>query len=166
MSLHTGTHADAPLHFLSSGKSASEASLGAYIGEALVVDLTSNGETVTVVTADDVAAIGEVKAERILFKTSSAQSEKWNPEFAYFDAGAANALVTRGIRLVGIDTPSVDKSDSTTLDSHKIFARADIAILENLSLRHVNGGSYELIALPLKFAGMDASPVRAILRTP
>jgi arylformamidase len=86
-------------------------------------------------------------------------------DFAYFTPEAAKMLTSRGVILVGIDTPSIDKSDSKTLDSHKIFAAANVALLENLVLSEVDPGRYELIALPLKLVGMDASPVRAILRS-
>jgi len=161
MSLHTGTHADAPFHFLAEGASIAEVDLSAYVGPALVVDATGIGS----IGADVIEDISTDGIERILFKTLSADSEKFEPEFAYLTPDGAEALVARGIKLIGVDTPSVDRSDSKTLDTHKILARHAVAILENLNLDHVAPGIYELIALPLKLAGMDASPVRAILRS-
>lgn len=161
MSLHTGTHADAPLHFLAKGGSPVDADLDPYIGPAQVVDCTGS-EMIKVAHIEPLIAI---RPERVLFKTGSASPESFDSDFAWFSAEAARALVALGVVLIGIDTPSVDKSDSKTLESHKIFATASVSILENLVLDHVTPGTYELIALPLKLDGMDASPVRAILRT-
>lgn len=161
MSLHTGTHADAPFHFLSEGESIADADLSHYIGVATVIDATG----AEVISASHVKNVN-LRAARLLFKTGTASSDKFDDAFCYFAPETAEMLATGGVQLVGIDTPSVDKSDSTTLDSHKTFAKSNIAILENLNLTDVEPGDYELIALPLKIAGMDASPVRAILRSP
>jgi arylformamidase len=160
MSLHTGTHADAPLHFLPDGAASVDASLDPYIGPAIVVDVRG----VSSIKAEHVLPI-DTSVRRILFHTGTANPDRWNPEFAYFSTEAARLLAERKILLVGIDTPSVDKSDSKTLDSHRLFASANVALLENLLLDGVQPGEYELIALPLKLSGMDASPIRAILRT-
>lgn len=161
MSLHTGTHADAPLHFLADGGSPIDADLRPYIGHAQVVDCTGAEK----IEAAHVESLNATRPERVLFKTGSASPESFDTDFAWFSAAGARALVELGVVLVGIDTPSVDKSDSRTLEAHKIFAAASVSILENLVLDHVSPGHYELIALPLKLEGMDASPVRAILRT-
>ncbi len=161
MSLHTGTHADAPLHFVPNGLAPADSALDAFIGPALVVDATG----ADAIRPEHVDSITERDAKRVLFRTDTADPKRWNDGFAYFTPEAARMLIDRRVVLVGIDTPSVDKSDSKTLTSHKLFASANIAILENLMLSHVAAGRYELIALPLKLAGMDASPVRAILRT-
>jgi arylformamidase len=160
MSLHTGTHADAPLHFLPAGATPVDTSLEPYIGPAVVVD----AHGAEAIRAEHVRAV-RGDAKRILFRTGTATPDRWNDDFAYFTPDAARLLVEREVLLVGIDTPSIDKSDSKTLDSHKLFAAANVALLENLMLTDVSPGSYELIALPLKLAGMDASPIRAILRT-
>lgn len=161
MSLHTGTHADAPFHFLPTGGTPVDARLDPYIGPAIVVD--ANGAES--ISPSHVMNIPETGAKRILFRTGTANPGSWTDNFAYFTPAAVQLLIDRGVQLIGIDTPSVDKSDSKTLASHKLFAAARIAILENLMLDQVTPGRYELIALPLKLAGMDASPVRAILRT-
>ncbi len=79
-------------------------------------------------------------------------------------AETVELLAARGVALVGIDTPSVDPETSKTLDAHMACRKADMRILENLVLSHVEPGDYELIALPLKFENLDASPVRAVLR--
>ncbi len=160
MSLHTGTHADAPLHVAEGAKSIDDCSLEPYIGEALVIDAT-NSETIK---ERHVASADISGTERILFKTLTASSAGFVDTFSYFSQEAARALVSLGVSLVGIDTPSVDRFDSKTLDSHHIFRNGEVAILENLCLDEVKPGRYELIAVPLKIVGMDASPVRALLR--
>lgn len=160
MSLHTGTHADAPLHFLPEGAAPVDASLEPFIGPVVVVDAWGADS----IRAEHVLPIGN-DARRILFRTGTSHPDRWNDDFAYFTSEAARLLVERDVLLVGIDTPSIDKSDSKTLESHKLFAAANVALLENLMLDEVLAGIYELIALPLKLAGMDASPIRAILRT-
>lgn len=160
MSLHTGTHADAPLHFIPEGAAPVDASLEPYIGPAIVVDARGAKS----IGPEHILPVNST-IRRILFHTGTASPDRWNVDFAYFTIEAARLLVERHVLLVGIDTPSVDKSDSKTLDAHKIFASANVALLENLMLEGVGPGKYELIALPLKLAGMDASPIRAILRT-
>ena len=161
MSLHTGTHADAPLHFVPDGGTPVDSELDPYIGPALVVDVGS----VDAIQSEHAQAAVEVGAKRILFRTGTAQPNRWNSDFAFFSPGAAQVLIESHVLLVGIDTPSIDSSNSKTLDSHKLFASGNVALLENLVLDHVIPGPYELIALPLKLVGMDASPVRAILRS-
>jgi arylformamidase len=88
----------------------------------------------------------------------------WNPDFTAYAPEAIEWLAARGVRLVGIDTPSVDPADSKALSSHQQLRRLDLRVLENLVLDDVPEGDYELIALPLKLQGACASPVRAILR--
>ena len=161
MSLHTGTHSDAPLHFLREGASIADTDLSAYIGLAQVIDLIGAKS----VEAEHLRAVAHGLPERVLFKTRLSPAERFDPEFAYISPAAARILAGGGIKLIGIDTPSVDGSASQTLESHKILAAAGIAILENLNLANVAPGQYELIALPLKLAGMEGSPVRAVLRT-
>jgi arylformamidase len=89
----------------------------------------------------------------------------WNPTFSAYAPETLAWLADQGVRLVGIDTPSVDPGDSKTLDAHQILRQRDLRVLENLVLDAVPAGDYELIALPLKLAGACASPVRAVLRT-
>lgn len=161
MSVHTGTHADAPYHFLDEGESIADVDLSVYVGPALVVDMIDVHE----IDADCIDELKMGGVERVLFRTMTADEDRFRPPFAHLTAGGANALVKSGVKLIGIDTPSVDEADSKTLDAHKILAVHNVAILENLDLRNAEPGEYELIALPLKLAGMDASPVRAVLRT-
>ncbi len=165
MSLHTGTHADAPRHFVAEGKTPADSELAPYLGKCIVVDATRllQESVVREITPEMVPLRTIDGATRILFKTHGLDSPPFDPGFAHFSPRAARTLVERGFILVGLDTPSVDQSDSKTLESHHLLAGANIAILENLRLAEVPAGEYELIALPLKFEGMDASPVRAVL---
>ena len=150
MSLHTGTHADAPRHFKDDGSSPADCDLSVYMGLVTVVDAKAQ----PFVDVSAVAALRDAKPERVLFKTMSVRAEKFVDSFSYIAPEAAMELVELGVRLVGLDTPSVDKSDSKTLASHKMLAGANIAILENLNLDHVIPGTYELIAFPLKGGGL------------
>lgn len=160
MSLHTGTHADAPRHFHADGP-AVDAELAPFIGEALLVDC-SGARTISETHLDRLPAH---IPPRLLLRTASCEPDRWSEDYAYLAPGAAEWLVRRGIVLLGLDTPSVDPHGSTSLDAHRILARGGVSVLENLSLADAAPGTYELIALPLKLAGMDASPVRAVLRT-
>lgn len=164
MSLHTGTHADAPKHFRNDGESPDAAELSAYVGRALVIDL-SDSDTLQGILPEHLAAYDAERPERVLFRTNTAEAGVFPKSCAHFTEAAAQVLVGWEVRLVGIDTPSVDQLDSKSLPAHHVFDSAGIAILENLVLGDVKAGWYELIALPLKFADMDASPVRAVLRT-
>ena len=108
---------------------------------------------------------GDVHAERVLIATGTAPDpERFTEDFAALDPALVDALHQRGVRLVGIDTPSVDLFDDRALLAHQRFLAHDMAILEGLVLRDVPEGDYELIAPPLLLEGFDASPVRALLR--
>lgn len=160
LSLHSGTHADAPLHFWADGLAMDECDLSQYIGKAIVIDATDSDKILerhlTGLKANDV--------ERLLFKTRNDAQQEFSDKFSYFSLEAVRAIGRLASVLIGTDAPSVDKFDSKTLDAHNGFAANGIAILENLRLHHIEPGEYELIALPLRLVGMDASPVRAILR--
>lgn len=160
MSLHTGTHTDAPLHFQQDGASIADVDLDAYIGPALVVDVVASEW----ITTDHLKTVPDAIPSRLLFKTRTTVPETFDTDFCYLSTDAARMLVQLGVKLIGMDTPSVDRFDSETMESHHILTDGGVAILENLVLHHVNPGTYELIALPLKLVGMDASPVRAVLR--
>jgi arylformamidase len=114
----------------------------------------------------DVEGLDLGREERILFRTPRAVGDDaWDDAFAYLSLEFARKAAEAGMKLVGIDTPSVDPMTSKTLDAHKVLLRGGVAILEGIDLSRVAEGRYELIALPLRIAGGDASPVRAILRT-
>ena len=161
--LHAGTHADAPAHFLPEGESVEQLPLDAFCGAARVVERLGDLE----ITAEEVSAWAPERGSRLLIKTREKIDPRVFPtSFAYLEPRAAELLGEAGVLLVGLDTPSVDPPDSTSLDSHRALARGDVAILENLDLTRVAAGSFELIALPLRLEGADASPVRALLRVP
>ena len=159
--VHVGAHADAPLHYSPSAADAASVELEPYVGVARVVRMPRRGG----ITADDVAALDLAGVERVLFYTRQDDARKrFADPFAYLEPAAAERLGAAGLRLVGIDTYSVDHPDSKTLESHHALLRAGCLILEGLDLAGVAPGDYELIALPLKLTSADASPVRAVLR--
>jgi arylformamidase len=107
-----------------------------------------------------------IRAERVLLRTGTyPDPEHFNEDFSALSPELVDDLHGKGVRLIGIDTPSVDLFDSKDLPAHKMFLKHDMAILEGIVLADVPEGLYELIALPLKLVGFDASPVRAILRS-
>ena len=163
LSTHTGAHADAPLHYDTDGLAIADCSLSPYLGPCHVVHAMAPGERVTI---GEVADKLPARPERILFRTyERAPTAYWDSAFKALDAALIDELARRGARLVGLDTPSIDPETSKTLDAPMAVRRAGMAILEGLILDRAQDGRYELIALPLKLAGLDASPVRAVLRT-
>jgi arylformamidase len=159
---HLGAHADGPLHFLVGAPSVGEVDLDPYIGPCRVVDVTGSR------VVDEEAVFGSELggAVRVLFKTGTFPDPGlWNEEFAYFDPALVRRLGKLGMRLLGIDTPSVDAFDSKTLPAHHAMVEMGLRHLEGLDLSEVEAGDYELIALPLRLVGVDSSPVRAVLRT-
>ena len=105
-----------------------------------------------------------VQAPRILFRTGTYPNpNQFNPDFASLSPSLIEWLAQEGVRLVGIDTPSIDPAESKDLPSHAMVAAHNLAILEGIVLDHVEDGVYTLIALPLSLMGADASPVRAVL---
>ncbi len=164
MSAHTGTHADGPFHVADDGARIGAAPLDAYLGPALLVDV-DRGAPIDAALVGRVLAAGPV--ERVLFRTGCWTDPAVFPTaFPAPEPDAARALVEAGVRLVGTDAPSVDPYDSTELATHHVLGAGGVAILENLHLAGVPAGRWELIALPLRLADADASPVRAVLRRP
>jgi arylformamidase len=161
MSPHTGSHADAPLHYDTSGASIAEVPLDAYLGPCRVVDVVG---AVPLVEPSHIAQALAALPPRVLFRTCRRAPRGWDSRFAALAPATIDLLAARGVRLVGIDTPSIDPEQSKTLDSHQAVRRHGLAILEGIVLDDVPAGDYELIALPLKWRGLDASPVRAVLR--
>lgn len=167
--LHSGTHVDAPAHFIEGGAKVDSLPLEKLLGEAEVVEV-----------ADHIDAISErfVKAncargsQRILFKTRNSlfwgDTERgFHEDYVYIDPDAASWLVESGIKLVGIDYLSVEKFESDGFKTHHTFLSSGVVIVEGLDLRAVPSGRYELVCLPLKIAGGsgDGAPARVILRT-
>lgn len=159
--VHIGAHADAPRHYHSSGITMESVGLDAYIGPCIVH--TVKGKSL--ISAEDCEHAIKRGAKRILFRTDSFPDPNiFNEDFTAFSAEAMEAMGRAGVRLVGIDTPSVDPFSSKSLPAHQMLYKYQIANLEGLVLSDIQDGEYELIALPLKLKGFDASPVRAVLR--
>jgi arylformamidase len=160
--VHLGAHADAPSHFGADAPAIDARSLEYYLGPCQVMRVAA-GRGVRITPA---VLPGIVRAERVLIATGTyPDPESFNTDFAALAAELVEFLHRQGVKLIGVDTPSVDLYDSKDLPSHRMFLRCDMAILEGLVLRDVPEGLYELIALPLRLVGFDASPVRAILKT-
>ena len=159
LSLHTGTHVDAPYHVAEEGRTTDALPLSAFVGPCVVVD-TSGASTIR---PEHLPA--RPHAKRVLFKTraSDVPDEEWPSEIVPVASKTAQALTTREAVLLGTDNPSVDPEDSTELDAHHALRRAGIVHLEGLSLSGVEPGQYQLLALPLKIPDADAAPVRAVL---
>lgn len=162
MSTHTGTHVDAPFHFDDDGKRIIELDLELYIGPARVVDMTGKDS----IGAKDLAHVDLEGVKRVLFRTRSWKNASEFPEkIPHLEADLGPCLAERGIRLIGVDVPSVDPIDSKDLHAHHSLNQNGIHILESILLDEVEPGDYELIALPLPLVEGDGSPVRAVLRT-
>lgn len=161
-SLHAGTHLDAPAHLLAGGPGADGVPLKACLGEALVVDVGNAPG----IDRDALASQVPEGTRRLLVKSraSARPDDRWDARWPALTTEAAAWLVGRGIVLVGVDAASVDPAESTDLPVHRLLLEAGVVILENLALAAVAPGRYELIALPLRLAAMDGSPVRAVLR--
>ncbi|HEY7153423.1 MAG TPA: cyclase family protein [Gemmataceae bacterium] len=159
--VHLGAHADAPSHYGMDAPTIDERSLDYYLGPCQLMRL--NVPRRARITPS--MLLGPIQAPRVLLATGTyPDPEHFNNDFAALAPELVEHLYQQGVKLVGIDTPSVDLFDSKDLPSHRQFLRFDMAILEGLMLKDVPEGLYELIALPLKLVDFDASPVRAILR--
>lgn len=157
---HTGTHVDGPLHVLEDGASIGSLALDAFIGPAHVVDVGDGFE----IGAEWLAAHLPGECERLLLRTRAWHEPGVFPtRWPALTLEAARLLVERGVRLVGTDAPSPDAADAAGLPVHHVLLGAGVPIVENLLLDDVANGAYELIALPLRLAEADASPVRAVL---
>lgn len=164
MSVHVGTHTDAPLHYDSSGQDIASVDVQTYVGRCRVVEVTPVGSPPRV-AAHELSRARLEGAERVLIRTSAAHDHKaFDPDFVSLGEEAGKVLADAGVKLVGIDTPSMDHSSDKELGGHHALYEGGVAILENIDLTGVPEGDYELIALPLRIVGCDSSPVRAILR--
>jgi arylformamidase len=161
MSPHVGAHADAPLHYADGERPIGAVDLAPYLGPCRVIHAIDRGP---LIRPEHLAHAAEALPPRVLVRTCIAAPTAWSPEFASFAPETIVWLAGLGVKLVGIDSQSVDPADSKTLDSHQALLRHDLRVLENLVLDAVPAGDYELIALPLKLAEACASPVRAVLR--
>ena len=169
MSVHNGTHADAQFHFDTNGGSIEKASLETYLGRATVVDLAQaflESKEKRLITIEDLRPAAESIAatSRLLVKTGRwTDSTVFPHEIPVIAANVPAWLQKNGVKLLGLDLPSVDEIDSKSLQNHHALARAGVAIVESLDLSDVGAGIYQFAALPLKIAGGDGAPMRAIL---
>jgi arylformamidase len=163
LSPHTGAHADAPLHYDPAGAAIGALDLAPYLGPCRVIHAV--GVRPLVEWRHLAHAVDAALPPRVLVRTYERMpAERWDPDLAAYAPDTIERLADLGVRLVGIDTASIDPAASKTLDSHQVIRRRGLRVLENLVLDDVPEGDYELIALPLKLVDCDASPVRAILR--
>ena len=161
MSTHTGTHVDAPYHFRDDGAKVADLDPEVFVGPALVVAVEGGGG----VGAAELERHDLDGVARLLLRTGSWPDRDRFPERTrHLEPDAAELLAGKGVRLVGVDTPSVDPLDSEELPAHNALLEAGVHILEGLVLDRVEPGEYGLISLPLPLRDADASPVRAVLR--
>lgn len=163
LSTHTGTHTDAPYHFINDDLTIEKVSLEPYVGPATVVTVQREEGPLM---PSDFPKLDWGQVERLLVhsRASSKPADEFPTQIIYPSPELADFLAGHAVVLFGSDAPSMDDINSKTLPGHKALRRNGIAILEGLLLTDVPDGSYELIALPLKIEGGDGSPVRAILR--
>ena len=171
---HLGAHLDAPSHYDPEGTPIGERPLGPFIGPCRVVrvEAVAGGLVTTAMVRDALASgpnaaeDGLPDAERLLVATGTyPDSTEFRTDFAALAPDLVDWIADSGVRLVGIDTPSIDPAESKELPAHQAVRRRDLNILEGVVLDDVPAGLYELIALPLRLSAFDGSPVRAVLRT-
>lgn len=161
-SAHAGTHADAPFHYDAGGATAETVDLTTYLGPCRLIDVRGAGARIE---PGDVAAALDGVPARVLLRTYEAfPHAAWDSDFKAIAPETIDLLADHGVRLIGVDTASLDPETSKTMDAHRRVAARGMAILEGLVLTEPPPGDYELIALPLPLLGLDASPVRAVLR--
>ncbi len=159
---HAGTHADTPLHVTNGGAGSETLRLDAFRGPATVVDVSDVDGEIDIGKID--GSTQNTSLTRLLLKTSRSIADGTFPDsWPRLSVQCASELVRRGVVLVGMDCPSADDRDSKMLDIHHALLDNGVCVLENLDLRQVAAGNYELDALPMKVTGLDAAPVRAIL---
>ena len=162
---HVGTHADAPLHVDAEGASIDALPIDAFVGPATVIDVAGGEGAIGRGEIEAaLASAGIEPTERLLLMTGCDWSTGFPTRCRGISTRAVEWCGERGVRLIGTDAPSVDGLDSENLDAHRALAAAGVATLESLALAGIEPGRYELIALPLRWVGADASPVRAALR--
>jgi arylformamidase len=162
MGSHTGTHVDAPYHFIDGGPRLGDVAFDRMVGEALVADLRGH----TAVDADALAHAALRHGDILLCLTDN--SARWaapdfQRDFTYLTRDAADLLVERGVRAVGIDYLSIEQFGSPDFPVHHRLLGAGVFIIEGLDLRAVEPGRYTLVCLPLKFPDLDGAPARAVL---
>ena len=166
MGAHSGTHIDAPMHFVLGGASIDRVPLEPLIGPARVIDIPTG---VQAIDATELGRHGWRGAERVIFRTRSSvrawmESSTFHRDFAFIAPDAAQLLADAGVKLVGIDYISAEQFGAPAPMTHRILLGRGIPIVEGLALGAVQPGDYDLIVLPIKVAGHEGAPARAILR--
>lgn len=160
---HVGTHADAPLHVREGWPGSHELSLDSFFGPAIVVDVSTLSNEISMEDLEKILSLPFV--ERLLLRTGRTIATGAFPEdWPTLSESCVRTLLGRGLRLLGVDAPSVDARESKSLPVHHMLFDGNGAILENLDLRRITPTMYELMAFPLKLMALDAAPVRAVLR--
>lgn len=163
MSVHSGAHVDAPFHFVPDGTTIDRLPLELFIGPALVVAIEAD----KYITEEHVDAVDFKDDVRVLFKTKNSRLMRkpdYDPDFVAFSVQAAQALVARGLKLVGLDYLSVSHAGDQQVPVHRAFLDHGVVLLEGIDLSQVTPGRYELICFPIKLRGADGAPCRAVLR--
>ncbi len=157
---HTGTHLDAPSHFLEKGKSADQIDLKKCMGNCQVVEIPEN---VALIEKNHIE--GKINSNRILFKTKNSKllNKPFTKDFTSLGESGAAYLIDKGVDLVGIDYIGIEASGSPGHPVHTQLLKKEVVILEGLNLDNVNPGTYQLMALPLNLKCLDGSPARAVL---
>ena len=161
LSTHTGTHIDAPVHYLKTGDTIDTIPLSHLVGRCRVLDVRGAGSTIT---ADHLRGrIGGV--DRVLLKTTFSGVETFTPDYPCLTADAAGFITGNGIRCIGIDSPSIESYNGNGAVHRDLLGHGCI-IIELLDLSSVVEGDYDMAALPLRLTGLDGSPARVILFSP
>lgn len=160
-SLHTGTHLDAPFHYDNQGETIEQLDINQFIGVAQVIHCVS----IPVIQPEHLATI-QPNIDFVLLRTTKQAATTYFPkEYSVLSPTLAPFLQEKGVKLIGVDTPTIDPVDSKELHAHHALHESKIAILENIVLNEIKEGLYDCIALPLPIVGGDGSPVRAVIRS-
>ena len=165
MGVHTGTHVDAPWHFIADGDKLEAIPLEVFIGPAQVIEI---GDDVPVITTEVIRRVRiNPGIPRLLFKTRNSawwqqRDNRFHRDYVGVSADGAQQLIDMGMKLVGIDYLSI-ASYAQTVEPHQILLKAGVVILESVDLSRVEPGEYTLYCLPLKLSGVEGAPVRAVL---
>lgn len=163
MCVHTGTHLDAPLHYIADGVAVDQAPLDALVGRARVLQIDDD----VCIRESHLASAGISRGERVLFRTKNClrpPNEPFNRGFIYLERAAAQLLADAGVIFVGIDGMSVGGFNDDMVETHLALLASQIWVAENVDLRQVDEGSYDMVCLPLKIVGADGAPARIILK--
>jgi arylformamidase len=163
LSVHTGTHVDAPRHFLDGGAGVEGLPLEMLCGRARVIELTTRRS----IRVEDLEAFDLTEDVRLLLKTHNSRfwgSPEFHPDFIGITGPAAHFLVEQGVKVLGVDYLSVEEYKKPGAPAHRTLLGAGTIVIEGLNLRDVEPGTYEMFCLPLSIVGADGAPARVVLR--